>query len=293
MNGAGHERVEELTSLAALGLLNDTERAELQQELQSTPSIAGDLRSLRAVIVGLAVCVPLVEPPAHLRARVLQSITGRAPTAAPSVITRTDATGRTLVDRPSSSAVWPAWIAAAAAVLVAVGVGLHALQLRNRVDSMEADIAAANARASSAEQQLLQIRNALGAAELETRTLRLQAAVLIAPDMARIDLAGQPVAQGAAARAFWSRQKGMVFAATQLPMLPAGKTYQLWVVPTGAGAAPISAGLLIPDATGNVTMHVATPPDIPTPGALAVTLEPAGGVPAPTGEKYLIGLTGL
>lgn len=291
MNGAGNERVDELTSLSALGLLNDAERAELQQELQATPSIADDLRGLRQVIVGLAAVVPLLDPPAYLRERVLRSITGRAPAAAPVETTRTvDGTGRAIVSQPSP---WPAWIAAAAAVLCAVGVGFYALQLRGRVDSMAEDIAAANARASSAEQQLVQIRQALGTAEVETRTLRLQSAVLIAPDMARIDLAGQPVAPGAAARAFWSRQKGMVFAATQLPALPAGKTYQLWVVPTGVGAAPISAGLLTPDASGGVTLHVATPPDIPTPVALAVTLEPAGGVPAPTGEKYLIGLTGL
>jgi len=33
----------------------------------------------------------------------------------------------------------------------------------------------------------------------------------------------------------------------------------------------------------------ATPPDIPPPIAVAVTLEPAGGVPAPTGPKVLVG----
>jgi hypothetical protein len=36
-----------------------------------------------------------------------------------------------------------------------------------------------------------------------------------------------------------------------------------------------------------------TPPDIPQPVALAVTIEPAGGVPAPTGEKYLVGALNL
>jgi hypothetical protein len=33
-----------------------------------------------------------------------------------------------------------------------------------------------------------------------------------------------------------------------------------------------------------------TPPDLPKPVAMAVTLEPDGGVPAPTGDKYLVGL---
>ena len=39
----------------------------------------------------------------------------------------------------------------------------------------------------------------------------------------------------------------------------------------------------------SVTAFFATPPDIPPPVAMAVTIEPEGGVPAPTGDKYLVG----
>ena len=78
----------------------------------------------------------------------------------------------------------------------------------------------------------------------------------------------------------------MVFNASNLPPLPAGRTYQLWVV---TAQAPISAGLLTPDAQGSVSETFNTPPDIPQPVAMAVTIEPAGGVPAPTGERYLVG----
>jgi hypothetical protein len=35
---------------------------------------------------------------------------------------------------------------------------------------------------------------------------------------------------------------------------------------------------------------VVTPVDMPAPVAMAVTIEPAGGVAAPTGDKYLIGV---
>jgi hypothetical protein len=41
--------------------------------------------------------------------------------------------------------------------------------------------------------------------------------VFAAPDVARIDLAGQPVAASARARALWSRQRGMVFTVSNLP----------------------------------------------------------------------------
>jgi anti-sigma-K factor RskA len=60
----------------------------------------------------------------------------------------------------------------------------------------------------------------------------------------------------------------------------------VWVVTSGA---PVSAGLLTPDSSGAGSAYFDTAPDIPPPVAVAVTLEPAGGVPTPTGEQYLVG----
>ena len=48
--------------------------------------------------------------------------------------------------------------------------------------------------------------------------------------------------------------------------------------------------MLTLDANGRVNARFDTPPDLPRPVAMAVTLEPEGGVPAPTGDKYLVGL---
>jgi anti-sigma-K factor RskA len=61
-----------------------------------------------------------------------------------------------------------------------------------------------------------------------------------------------------------------------LPAPPAGHDYQLWVLDPGA-EAPISAGL-ITDSRSFTTRPVTTP----APG-FAVSLEPAGGRPEPTG----------
>jgi len=73
----------------------------------------------------------------------------------------------------------------------------------------------------------------------------------------------------------------------QLPALPADKVYQLWIVPQGAAA--VSAGLLTPDANGHASLFFPMPADVTAPQALAVTVEPAGGVPAPTGSRVLLG----
>lgn len=75
------------------------------------------------------------------------------------------------------------------------------------------------------------------------------------------------------------------FYANNLPPLPAGKTYQLWVITD----KPVSAGVFSLDRgrKGRVMLH-----DIPNVGRIkkfAVSLEPAGGRAQPTGSIYLVG----
>jgi anti-sigma-K factor RskA len=55
-------------------------------------------------------------------------------------------------------------------------------------------------------------------------------------------------------------------------------------------SAPVSVGLLTPDAQGKSIAVAPAPAVTGRVVALAVTLEPAGGVPAPTGPKILVGL---
>ena len=151
------------------------------------------------------------------------------------------------------------WLPVAAAIVIAIGAGIYVARLQRQIS------------------------------DLQTRFDQAQAmtAVLAAPDLARIDLQGQATAPDARARALWSRSRGLVFTAANLPPAPAGKAYQVWVV---TAQAPISAGLLLLDPGGVGTQFYTTPPDIPPPVAVAVTLEPAGGVPAPTGDRYLVGM---
>ncbi len=152
-----------------------------------------------------------------------------------------------------------AWLPLAAAIVIAIGAAVYVVRLQRQMGELQARFEQAQATT----------------------------AVLAAPDLARIDLQGQPVAPDARARALWSRSRGLVFTAANLPPAPAGKAYQVWVV---TAQAPISAGLLTADPSGGGTQYYMTPVDIAPPLAVAVTLEPAGGVPAPTGERYLVGM---
>ena len=213
------------------------------------------------ILQGLGQAVRQEDPSPALRARVLSVASAGRPAS------------------PRSTQSYIPWLAAAASLVLSVALTIYAGQLRSRISTLESQLREARERADASERLMADAERAAAGAQASV-------AILTAPDVARVDLAGQPVAPQASARAFWSRSRGMVFTASNLPPLPPGRTYQLWVVTT---QAPISAGLLSPDAAGNVSDTFSTPQDIPQPVAIAVTIEPAGGVPAPTGERYLIG----
>jgi anti-sigma-K factor RskA len=243
-------------SLAApyvLGALDAAERRAFEAHLATCLVCQQELRTLQPVADALALAVPQRTPRPELRQRVLASAPGRtssAPGVSADILPRT-------------------WLPLAASILLAAVLGAAAWRLQTRVADLEARLQESERRSADAQQQV--------AAAL---------AILSAPDLVRIDLAGQTPAPRATARALWSRENGMVFTAADLPPAPPGRVYQVWVV---TAEAPVSAGLLTRDSPSRAAHVFRTPPDIGAPIAAAVTLEPEGGVPAPTGEKYLIG----
>lgn len=84
------------------------------------------------------------------------------------------------------------------------------------------------------------------------------------------------------------RRKAWLFYAFGMPPVPEGKEYQVWFMTEREG--PVSAGLFSPDQAG-VGQVLAAPPSklYGKIQAVAVTLEPAGGLPKPSGEMYLRG----
>lgn len=260
------DRLHEMAGAYALGALDPADRAAFEQHLASCQSCTAEVRDLQAVTEGLSRSVPLVAPPADLRERVLRAATGRAPAqqAAPG---RSSTRGNLL------------WLATAASLVLAVGLGVYVLQLRGRLDLLEQRLSDATARAAAAERQTAEYRRA--SLDVETATL-----ILGAPDLVRTDLAGVAPASIAKGRAFWSRSRGLVFTAAGLPQLEPGKSYQLWIV---GPQAPVSAAVFSPDPSGRATAIVDAAAAQTTPSAFAVTIEPAGGMPQPTGDKVLIG----
>jgi anti-sigma-K factor RskA len=262
MNPIDHGALRDQVELYVLGALTSSERGQFELHLATCDDCRASVHAMSGVAEALALAVPQLDPPASLRTRVLTSVTGVKPASA----------------RPTVSVVVP-WLAAAASLVVAVALGGYAIAMRGRVSLLEGRLREAVQRAALTERQIADLRRTSTEAQS-------QMAILVAPDLQRIDLSGQTAAPRSAGRAFWSRSRGLVFTASNLPALPAGKVYQLWVLTRQP--APISAGLFRPDPGGNVRAMFETPIDLPQPSGMAVTIEPEGGVPLPTGAMYLV-----
>ena len=277
-----HEELRDNLEAWAIGALRVPEAQELERHLLTCESCAEVARGLSLAPLALQANRPLETPSAFTRTRLRSTIQGSAgnqPSAAASA-----ASASALADAPAGTKAdgvgIAQWLAVAAALVLAAFLGWDGVRLRGRIAELTSELDQARAAVAATESRMAMIQQS---ADRNQSAL----AVLTAPDVARIDLAGQPDAPKASGRAYWSRERGMVFSAAALPPPPAGRAYQVWVVTSGP--APVSAGLISPDRSGRVSAVFATPPDIPQPVAVAVTVEPAGGVPAPTGPKVLVG----
>jgi hypothetical protein len=97
-------------------------------------------------------------------------------------------------------------------------------------------------------------------------------------------LRGLAPAPGAAGRMVWNDRVGGHLFVSNLPPAPPDKAYELWTI---GGGPPRPAGLLELDAAGRASHSVEPMANGEAVQVFAVTLEPAGGAPAPTGPMVL------
>ncbi len=110
--------------------------------------------------------------------------------------------------------------------------------------------------------------------------------ILGAPETQVVALEGLKPSPTARGQMWWHREAGGLFVASGLPATPAGKTYQLWAIAAGM---PVSAGVFDVDPKGGTALRVKPLPGVGKVETFAVTLEPAGGLPKPSGAMYLAG----
>ena len=280
-----HAAFDQLSALYAVGALSEADRTDFETHLEVCRECVREVKSLLPVTRGLVYGAPPLEAPAALRTRVLGQVTGTAPappdTQAAPLDTVFSAVGEPHMPPIAIKPRGPGalfWLAATLLVAAAGLGGWYVTEVDRQNEGLRAAVDTATRLAERAQTEVAAARTA--AAEREAVL-----AIVTGPNVQQLDLVGQPLAPRASARALWNDAADMVFIATGLPALPAGDIYQLWFV---LPDAPVSAALVEPDLGGEATVRLEVPDNVTLPAVIAMTVEPAGGVPAPTGEIYLL-----
>lgn len=255
----------------ALGLLDGTERTELEALLAAGNDDARtQLRRSEEFVAQLALTVAPVAPPATLRGRLLAS-PRLQPSSAPVVDIRAGRRdhAETLAPAARLSPVWKLGWAAAAALTVASLYSYFALR----------------ATRSDLERALADLTLARGEADRSRKVL----AVIFSRDARFVKLS--TAEQAPTFRAFWGpASSSLVLAGASVPTPAPGRTMQLWIVPKTGN--PVSAGVFVPGANGQVLLIAQTQTRIEDAAALAISDEPSGGSPQPTTKPVFVGPVG-
>ncbi|HEY9137054.1 MAG TPA: anti-sigma factor [Terriglobus sp.] len=210
----------------------------------------------------IATALQQTDPPKHVKDALLQRIRQES---------RMD---HTPTFTPARQSFWSflklpvlAWGCAALVAVVALVLANKTQDLQHRLNTLQA------------EMQTQQAANAMD---------RRVADLLTSPQTQRVALKQPTDATKPEGRVYYQQKQGLLFYAANLPAASADHVYQLWLVPTEG--APISAGTFQTNAQGEASVILPTLPAGVTAKAFAVTLEPAGGVPQPTGPKVLLGI---
>ncbi len=245
------EELEHGYELYLLGTLEAEERAELEAHLaRGCPACTAGVAQARAVALHLGLAAPPAEPPVGLRARILDAVGAREPSRA---------RGR----------LWK-W-AFAATALAALALVVLSAGLSREVGMLGQEIEALRVRA--AEQRHVE-RGLIEQLNLYRQALR----TITGPEVREVRFgAGPPSGR------IFVAPRGLVMIVSNFPPPPPGRTYELWLIAANR-PAPVPAGLFKPDASGNAIHVWPQPVEMAALKAFAISDEPPGGVPAPTGK---------
>jgi anti-sigma-K factor RskA len=246
-----------------------------------------DGEDLRTVLAHLATGCPECQARLAETAADLEEIAGSLPPVQPAETTR----ARLLAKLPAASGGEPrrtgrGWLAAAAglAALLLLAAGWGWLAARREAEALRAS----QAVRGDLERQMAALSRDLAATRSQNARLARALATLSAPGMRPVALAALKAPAGAQGYAFVDPAgHRAVFVAANLPALPPDKTYELWFIADGK---PVAAGTFGVDPSGRSgTVEVEGVAPVERIQAWAVTVEPQGGVPQPTGTMVLKG----
>jgi anti-sigma-K factor RskA len=257
----GHPTREEDFDLFALGALEGDEKQAIESHVAACAECTRKLAEARGRVAMVSMAAPRLEPSPHVKEQLMARVRGQQ--SAPPERKRSESEGV-----PGFFGRW--W----AGVLAPVGVALAlaTIFLWNQKARLDLELDNQRREVAALRKELVESQHA--------------ADLLAARDTIVVPLAQMPGMPKGTGRVTYNQHSGMLMYDGNLGPAPADKSYQLWLVPMQGD--PINAGVFNPKERQTDHWMMQLPPGT-VPKAFAVTLEPAGGMPRPTGPKVLVG----
>jgi len=257
-----------LLELYVLGLANENEIAEVNALSAKHPEIAAEIEAIESGLEKYARAYS-VEPSIAVKEKIFAQINNTA-----SQKNYTEPAPTKVV----SISYWK--YAAAAAILLLIGSIVLNVVYYNKYNDVNKNYEAAVSDKKNAQDQL-------AALEESNKEMKNDMGVIQSKYSEPVALHGLPAAPEAAAKIFWMKNTTheVYIDPSNLPDPPAGKQYQFWGIVDGK---PVDGGLIVITKKGD-KYRIQKMKNFGSAQAFAVTLEPAGGMPQPTGDMYVMG----
>jgi Anti-sigma-K factor rskA len=155
------------------------------------------------------------------------------------------------------------------------------------VAALQAELADREQRLEAERLELQRVERVVATLQSEIQERDATVRQLSAPQVRLVRLMGLAPSPGANAHLLWNpaTRTGVLLTAG-LPQIPPDRVYELWAI---AGKEPVPAGIFGVDEAGHAFLKLPPLPSAKRFDKFAVTLEPVGGVPKPTGSMHLLG----
>lgn len=270
-----NKQFEELCAGYVLHALDQKERKEFEDMLHDASDEQTELfHSMYSVANQLAFTIEREEPSNEVKQELMQKVQAEAKeeSSDDENVTSIDAAQ----EKKDSGNQFFAIAASIALFMITLSLVFYSFNLSSQLGDKEEIIDQQQAQISELKTENQQQKEFL--AILESRTVEL---VLMA------GLEANPNGYG---KVIWDADKQQaLLQVSNLPAVPSDKDYQLWIIKNNK---PVSAGVFAvnnPDKDSFFKIEQLVESSKESTNAFAITLEPKGGVPQPTGDMYMAG----
>lgn len=290
------ERLYDLLTVRVVEGLDPAEQEELRQLTARHPDVDPD--GLERAAAALAIAALPIEPmPAGLRARVEADaaawFAGRDDAPPTAVVTQFPAAAKPVTAAPKPVTAWGGWLAAAAALVIAVTGWLQVDQLAEDRTALAARQAALESAVARLERELDATESALAAAR-EASPGQLLAALEAQPGTQVVpwSTTDDPAASGAEGAVFWNdaAQAGLMRFRGLQANDPATAQYQLWIFDAERDDRfPVDGGVFdVPPGVDEILVPIRARLPVGEAVLFAITVEPPGGVVVSSRERIAL-----